>query len=57
MVHLDAGQAFVRWSSEVTRFKGQFDLKPYEWPGYQGNQRRLDHAFVGAVSHQSSGTG
>jgi len=47
-------RSFGSLESDVTRFKGNFDLNLYEWPGYQGISAILDHAFVGAVSSTSS---
>ncbi len=46
--------SFGSLESDVTRFKGNFDLNLYEWPGYQGINAILDHALIGAVSSTSS---
>jgi hypothetical protein len=36
--------------SDVTRFKGNFDLNLYQWPGYQGINAILDHERMTGVS-------
>jgi len=40
--------SFGSLESDVTRFKGNFDLNLYEWPGYQGINAILDHALIGS---------
>jgi len=36
--------------SDITRFKGNFDLNLYQWPGYQGINAILDHVPLAASS-------
>jgi hypothetical protein len=36
--------------SDITRFKGNFDLNLYQWPGYQGINAILDHLPLAASS-------
>lgn len=36
--------------SDITRFKSNFDLNLYQWPGYQGINALLDHVPLQAVS-------
>lgn len=45
--------SFGSLESDITRFKGNFDLNLYEWPGYQGINAILDHLPIAACSSTS----
>ena len=40
--------SFGSLESDITRFKGNFDLNLYQWPGYQGINAILDHLPLAA---------
>jgi hypothetical protein len=42
--------SFGSLESDVTRFKANFDLNLYQWPGYQGINAILDHLLLRPVS-------
>ncbi|HVB56358.1 MAG TPA: hypothetical protein VNE63_08015 [Candidatus Acidoferrales bacterium] len=42
--------SFGSLESDVTRFKDNFDLNLYQWPGYQGINAILDHALLEPAS-------
>lgn len=47
--------AFGSLESDVTRFKANFDLNLYQWPGYQGINAILDHVPLEATSSTPDG--
>jgi alpha-L-rhamnosidase len=47
--------SFGSLESDITRFKANFDLNLYQWPGYQGINGILDHAPLAAASSTPSG--
>jgi alpha-L-rhamnosidase len=47
--------SFGSIESDFTRFKGNFDLNLYQWPGYQGINAILDHLLLEPVSTTDSG--
>jgi hypothetical protein len=42
--------SFGSLESDITRFKGNFDLNLYQWPGYRGINALLDHVPLAASS-------
>src|SRR6266700_310554 len=42
--------SFGSLESDVSRFKGNFDLNLYQWPGYQGINAILDHLLLEPAS-------
>ena len=48
--------SFGSLESDATRFKGNFDLNLYQWPGYQGINAVLDHVPL-AASSSTPGSG